>query len=129
MAVAERARLRGAAGGVVLGVEVQHDHPFAQSVLQPDRLAGLRRQGEVGSLVADLNAACHARPASLCPPGITNSQRKFIDILLVLKDRDSRAAHAACRVVPAAPLAGVLRGRTPRGPGACAGTANKASPR
>src|ERR1700730_9318228 len=36
-------------------------------------------------------------------------------------DRDSRAAHAACRVVPAAPLGGVLRGRTPRGPGACAG--------
>jgi hypothetical protein len=74
MAVAERASLGGAAAGVVLGVEVQDDHPFAQPVLQPDRLAGLRRQGEVGSLITDPNAACHARPASLCSLRVKGSQ-------------------------------------------------------
>jgi len=39
VAVAERARLGGAAAGVVLGVEVQDDHPLAEPVLQPDLLA------------------------------------------------------------------------------------------
>ena len=68
VAVAERARLGGAAGGVVLGVEVQDDHPLAEPVLQPDLLTGLRREGEVGGLVAGLDAACHAGPASLWSP-------------------------------------------------------------
>lgn len=65
VAVAEGARLGGAAGGVVLGVEVQDDHPLAEPVLQPDLVARLRREGEVGGLVAGLDAACHAGPASL----------------------------------------------------------------
>jgi hypothetical protein len=41
VAVAEGARLGGAAGGVVLGVEVQDDHPLAEPVLQPDLVARL----------------------------------------------------------------------------------------
>jgi hypothetical protein len=68
VAVAERARLGGAAAGVVLGVEVQDYYPLADPVLQPDLLAGLRREGEVGCLVADLDTACHAGPASLWSP-------------------------------------------------------------
>ena len=66
--VPERARLGGAAAGVVLGVEVQDDHPLAEPVLQPDLFARLRREGEVGGLVAGLDAACHAGPASLEVP-------------------------------------------------------------
>jgi GNAT superfamily N-acetyltransferase len=68
VAVAEGARLGGAAGGVVLGVEVQDDHPLAEPVLQPDLVARLRREGEIGGLVAGLDAACHAGPASLWSP-------------------------------------------------------------
>jgi hypothetical protein len=68
VAVAERARLGGAATGVVLGVEVQDDDPFAEPVLQPDLFAGLRGEGEVGGLIAGLDAACHAGPASLWFP-------------------------------------------------------------
>ncbi len=41
-------------------------------------------------------------------PGITNSQRKCIDILLVLKDRDSRAA----RYRHVMPLADPVLGKT-----------------
>ncbi len=71
-------------------------------------------------------------------PGSTNhartGQRVAVDILLALKDRDSRAGvHAARRVVPAAPETSGLRGRTPRCPGASAGTGSssvtRASPR
>ena len=39
-----------------------------EPVLQPDRFAGLRREGEVGSLVTDLNAACHTRQPLCVPP-------------------------------------------------------------
>src|SRR5271170_4272066 len=59
IAVAEGARLLGAAGSLVLGVEVQDDYAFAVPVAQPDRLAGLGREDEVGSPVSDLDAACH----------------------------------------------------------------------
>jgi len=39
VAVTKRARLGGAARGVVLGVEVQDDHSLAEPVLQPDLFA------------------------------------------------------------------------------------------
>src|SRR5580658_6116796 len=68
--IAEGARLGRASGGVVLGIEVQHDHVVAQQVEQPDRLPGLGREGEVRRLVAHLNAPCHALPSSRSfPPG------------------------------------------------------------
>ena len=38
---------------------------LAEPVVQPDRFAGLRREGEAGGLIADLDAACHALLASL----------------------------------------------------------------
>src|SRR5262249_99894 len=62
VAVGEGARLGGAAAGVVLGVEIQDNNPLAEPVLQPDRCTGLRREGEVGGPVADLNAVCHTLP-------------------------------------------------------------------
>src|SRR5258707_913386 len=68
------------------------------------------------------------------PPDVTRVPPPALPGLLGIppapRGRGSRAAHAASRVVPAAPgLAGVFRGRTPRSPGACAGAARQASPR
>ncbi len=57
--VPEGARLRRAAAGLVLGVEVEDHHALPDPVVQPNLLAGLRRQGEVGSLVADSDASGH----------------------------------------------------------------------
>src|SRR5260370_907413 len=94
MAIAERASFGGAAAGVVLGVEVQDNHSFAEPVLQPDRLAGLRRQGEVGSLVTDLNAACHARPASLCSPESCSPESRARSVSVANLPLNARAVAA-----------------------------------
>src|ERR1700729_2791475 len=73
--VTEGTGLGGAAAGVVLGVEVQHDDPLAEPVPEPPRLPPLRREGEVGGLVADLDTVCHAAslPGSPLTAGCTPS--------------------------------------------------------
>src|SRR5215469_8813677 len=60
VAVAEGARLGGAASGLVLGVKVQDHAALAEPVAEPDWLTGLRWKGEVGGLVSGLDTACHA---------------------------------------------------------------------
>ena len=67
MAVAERAGFGRAARSAVLGEEVQDDDPLAKPVTQPNLLAGLRRKREIGSLIANLNAARHVCTAFLPP--------------------------------------------------------------
>jgi repressor LexA len=67
--VAERARLGRAAARLVLRVEVQHHDPVREAVRQRDPLTGLRYEGEVGGLVAYLNAACHAAAFRASAPG------------------------------------------------------------
>ena len=64
-AVAERARLGGAAGGVVLRVEEEHDLGLAAEVGKPDRLARRRREREVGRGLARLQEAAvgHEKPS------------------------------------------------------------------
>src|SRR5262249_57955264 len=53
--IAEAAGFGGAAGGVVLGIEIKHDLLPAQ-LRQADLAAPVGRKGEVRRLVADLDA-------------------------------------------------------------------------
>src|SRR6266545_2066939 len=75
-AVAERARLEGAPRCFVLGIEVQHDRPLAEQIMQPDRLAPLVGQREVGRHISDTHLLLlrHASISPQCavptPPGI-----------------------------------------------------------
>src|SRR6185437_6783502 len=73
MAVAECAGLGGAAGSAVLREEVQDNHAVAKAVLQSYPRAALRREGEIGSLVADLDAARHVCRLSVDMPKFTIS--------------------------------------------------------
>src|SRR6185437_15873810 len=59
VAVAEGAGLGRAPARIVPGVEVQDDDPVTEPVGEPDLLAGLRGEREVGRLVPDLNTTCH----------------------------------------------------------------------
>ncbi len=52
-------RLAGAAGGVVLGIEVEHDRMSTQ-LAQTDIAAFVARQGEVGRFVTGLQGGGHA---------------------------------------------------------------------
>src|SRR5204863_38015 len=53
--VAKAAGLGGAAGGVVLRIEIQH-HRFAAQLRQADAAVAVGRQGEVGGFVAGFDA-------------------------------------------------------------------------
>ncbi|OLV16801.1 Deoxyribose-phosphate aldolase [Deinococcus marmoris] len=73
-AVAEIARLFGAAGGVVLGIDVQHQI-LARIVVQAVRLAGGVVQGEVGKGLAGLGDAGLGNGGGVChAPRVTRGR-------------------------------------------------------
>ena len=66
VAVAEAARLDGAAGGVVLRIEVEDDGALRPERREGDGLAGRGGQGEIGGLVSDARGSCVSSPGVGC---------------------------------------------------------------
>ena len=81
--VAKAAGLGGAARGVVLGIEIEHDL-LALELRQRDLAVAVGRQGEIGRLVAGLDThVALSPPCSAVPARRRGARRRLVDQALV----------------------------------------------